>query len=317
MPETKITELLLENLEQSLSRAQVCISTSTSQLRKAYQQDENILESETMRYRRYLYTEGVQYGSKVYPRTLDLVSKVKDTLEYYVHLDESEFSTVIDEIRTECLEHSKQAFKVQITHTYVLENLKRLDNEMRTARNQAQSKAIALKDRSKAKKESADVVGVGSLVVGAVGTLLNGPITGIITTVVGRIWQARLKFESKIVGCQAAAANQNGTTLDILINSLEGLVEAVNVISEFITVMANDLQSISRVGIEQKTKRVHFIMIKGMSGNLVDRCRGFIAIEPAITSDLRSIKEKLDIAYIEEWNEGLENVFQLSEHEAT
>jgi hypothetical protein len=188
---------------------------------------------------------------------------------------------------------------------------------MKTARNQVQSRAIALKDQSKEKKESADIVGVGGMVVGAVGTLLNGPITGIVTAVVCRIWQARLKFESKIVGCQAAAANQNGTTLDILIDSLEGLVEAVNVISEFITIMADDLQSISRVGIGQKAKKVHFIMIKRMSVNLVDRCRGFIAIEPAITSDLRSIKEKLDIDYIEEWNNGLEHVFQLSEIEAT
>src|SRR5271169_907609 len=94
-----VTSALLDEVARSLDRAKSCLSSSTSQLRKAYQLDEKQLYKDTMRYRCYLYTECVQYGTQVYPRTTQLVSEVRDMLEYYVYLDLSEFGEVIDDIR--------------------------------------------------------------------------------------------------------------------------------------------------------------------------------------------------------------------------
>jgi hypothetical protein len=234
------------------------------------------------------------------------VSKVKGTLQSYVYLNEVDFLEAIDEIRTECLELSKQALQVQIAHTYVLAHLKRLDTDIVVSRDVATATSTELQLKEKELREQAEVVGVGTLFVGTAVALLKAPWLAIVVGAVGTMWESLLKDDSIVAKRGAYAANQNKDTLELLMRSVSDLTDAVTVISEFITNLADDLEAISEVGVGQAPKKWHFKVMHGASRDLVNRCSDFIAIEPAITSDLHSIKEKLDTVYIQEWNEGLE-----------
>jgi hypothetical protein len=114
----------------------------------------------------------------------------------------------------------------------------------------------------------------------------------------------------------AATASQNIAILKQLIESLEGLVEAVDLIAKFVTLMEDELKSISRVGVGEEMKKAHFIKLQGKGRTLVECCKGFIAIEPSISSDIGSIKQQLDEDYIRQWHGGLKTLSKQLQIEA-
>ena len=173
---------MLDKVNNSLQRARTCIKSSTEELRKAYQQDESILHAETTRYRRLLYSEGVMYGTHVYPRSVKLVQVVKDTLEYYVLLDYDDFGECIDDIRNECLAHSKRATEIQLAHTYVLSNLKALDNEMRVMVDALNGQEAHHRRKAESRAERSETAKAGGILALA-GSALLAPFDAGVTFV--------------------------------------------------------------------------------------------------------------------------------------
>src|ERR1700737_2347840 len=127
---TQINESLLDDMQTNVAGARTAIRKSTTVLRRSYQKDTSNATPETLIYRRRLYSEGIMYGTRVYPRTVEIIKAVKRILEYYLYLDYSDFAECVDEVRAECLKYAKDSLNSQHRHTYVLANIKELQDEM-------------------------------------------------------------------------------------------------------------------------------------------------------------------------------------------
>jgi hypothetical protein len=309
-----VSEALLDKVNTSLQRARTCIKSSTEELRRAYQQDESILRAETTKYRRLLYSEGMMYGTHVYPRSVKLVQLVKDTLEYYVLLDYDDFGECIDDIRKECLNHSKRATEIQIAHTYVLSNLKRLDNEMRVMVDTLKGQGAHHRRKAESRTERSEAAKVGG-VLAVAGSALLIPFDAGVTfattlgTVGGVAGLLGSHWEDKAIAAKmsADAAEKNAAIIHRLTDSVQDLCEAVELVASFVTMMADELEGLSRIGVDDHFKKIHWIKMTRKSNNLVESCKAFIAVEPAISSDLLSIKESLEVGYKAKWEESLKS----------
>src|SRR5271154_3203467 len=319
-PSLPVTQTIIDNVDHSLKRAPICISNSTTQLRKAYQQDQSNLSDDTLKYRRQLYSEGIMYGTKVYPGALELVKDIQEILENYIHLDFSTFEYSLEDIRAECLTHSKRAVKVQAGHTYVLGNLKRLENEMRRSIVELQNHAEIMRSKANTRKrQGEEVMQLGKAVAAAAAAVDGGLTLAVIAAIGGAFIGTRLCQKASKAEKRAVAALQNVALLHQLVESLEGLVEAVDLVASFVALLASELYGLSRIGVgmmakfvhwrkmtrDAEIRKVHWMKMTGKAQMLVGSCQAFITVEPKITSDLLSIKENLDDGYVEQWVQGL------------
>jgi hypothetical protein len=309
MTQEQVTDKLIEDVNQSLYDAERYIRNSTSQLRKAYQQDASRLQHEIMSYRRHLYTEGYLYGSRVYPQTVQLVTGVKAVVEYYSgDIEFSDFVEYITDIRDEFNEEAKKANAVQRKHIFVLENLKRLENVMHTSAAKVQSEADASKRKAEQKAKHSKTLKYGRWVSAGMASMDGGTAAAIVA-VVGELWKNHLDKQVLKAESKAAAAEANHEILRLLIESVTELVAAIECIAKFVTVLASELNALAKLGANrQEVKRLHFKVMQNKSRMLVQRCNGFIAVAPVITSDLHSITEKLDHGYIRSWEHGINQV---------
>jgi hypothetical protein len=315
-----VTDELLDNVNDSLQRARMCTGDFTGNLRKAYQQDESVLTAITLQYRRRLYSEGVMYGSEVYPGTLELVKEVQEMLESYTLISFDDFADCVDDVRKDCLANSKRAKTAQHGHTYVLANLKSLENDIRQYLNVYRNRGADLQNSAVANRDRAlnsQNLGIGAAAAStAIGPLVglavapfDGGITALTLAAVGAAaTMAGNQMTAKAVkqDNEAQSAYQNAMALGQLIQSLESLTEAVEIVAKFMALMANDLKEISCIGARTEFKKLHWNKIKSKAGKLVGSCRDFIAIEPCIRSDMLSIKEELENGYPESWKTGFQ-----------
>jgi hypothetical protein len=315
-----VTPQVLDQLNTSLKRARTFSGEFTNLLRKAYQQDESILADGTLKYRRRLYSEGIMYGSDVYPRSLALVKEVKGILEYYTSITFDEFADNVEDIRDECLDNSKKAKQSQLAHTFVLANLKRIQNEMTQELNMHRNRGVELRRDAASNREKAansQNVGVGVAAASASISPLVGmfvaPIDGGITTLVLTAIATRATINATQMNAKAVrqeteanAAYQNATALGHLIHSVEFITEAIDIVAQFMALLANELEGIGDIGVGQALKKMHWSKMTNKAKNLVVSCNDFIAIEPNITSDMLSIKEELEHGYSQTWKRGFE-----------
>lgn len=260
------------------------------------------------------------YGSDVYPRTLALVKEVKDILEYYTLITFNQFANNVDDIREECLDNSKKAKQSQLAHTFVLANLKRLQNEMAQELNMHQNRGVQLRRDAASNREKAvnsQNLGVGaaaaSTSISPLVGMLVAPIDGCITTLVltaiaaqATITATQRNAKAVRQETEANAAHQNATALGHLIHSVESITEAIDIVAQFMALLANELEGIGGIGVGRDFKEMHWNKMTNKAKNLVVSCNDFIAIEPNITSDMLSIKEDLEYGYSETWKRGFE-----------
>jgi hypothetical protein len=288
-----------------MQRASAYIRNSTSLLRKTYQQDETILDRRTMQFRQRLYSEGMMYGTNVYPNTVALVTKVKGTLETYIYLKFDDFCPVVGELREECTSASQRAAKAKKEHLYCLGKLKQLENEMRQSISTFKDRVVSLRASASKQRENSDILKLAAVVASVIaavdGGLTLAVIGGIATGYVG----GRLSDKAAKADKQALAMLENLAMLHQLVESVEGLVEAVSLVASFVTLLESELRELSEVGSSAETFRSHhWKIMTGKARDLVESCRFFIAVEPTIRSDLLSIKESLDESYVAEWKRG-------------
>lgn len=299
-----ITVELLDKVDNFLKRARSCIQTSTSVLRKAYQQDESILGQETMRFRRQLYSEGIMYGTKIYPYTIELVTETKETLENYIYLSYEDFGGCVEDIRQECLRLSKVASKAQISHRYSLGKLKGLENEMRKSMSTLKNEVVVLRNTAVTKREKGGIMKLVTAVSSVIAAVDGGFTLAAVAAIGGQYAGSRLNDAASKAEAQAIVAMQNVAMLHQLVDSVEGLVEAVDLVASFVAILENELNGIAKIGDVATFKILHWKKMTGKSKMLVESCRSFIAVEPSIRSDLLSIKESLDEGYVAEWHKG-------------
>ena len=314
-----ITPQLLDKVNSSLRRAQMCTSTFSDQLRKAYQQDQRLLTLDTQDYRRRLYSEAMMYGAIVYPTTINLVKEVQETLENYTLIDEFElFTDCVEDVRLDCLANSKRARKVQHGHTYVLTNLKRIDSDMRQHLNSQRYRVFdltngAISDRATA--VNSENLGVGAAagatalapVLGLIISPLDGGLCALALTVIGAgatMAGNHLNARAARRENKAQVAYQNAAALEQLIQSVESLTEAIEIVASFVALMANELEGISQIGAGLTLRRLHWLKMKRKGQNLVDSCKAFLEIEPSVRSDMMSIKEDWEHDYRDLWQRG-------------
>jgi hypothetical protein len=243
------------------------------------------------------------YGTRVYPTAIQLVTTVKDTLEYYIYLEFSDFGQCVEDIRTECLTHSKIAVQVQARHTYVLANLKRLENEMRKSIGELKNDAIELRRKANDKRERSTVMKLAGAIAGVTAAVDGGMALAAVAAIGGAYMGGQLSDSASNAERRSITAMQNAAMLHQLIESLEGLVEAVDLVASFVAILADELKGISKIGVGVEFKVMHWKKMTGKASTLVDSCKAFIAVEPAIRSDLLSIKEKLDDRYVQKWGQ--------------
>lgn len=315
---TPVTTQALEEVNKSLQRARTCTGEFTNLLRKAYQQDESYLADGTLKYRRRLYSEGVMYGKQVYPQSLALVKEVKDILENYTLISFEDFAMYVDDIRQECLDNSKKAKKSQLAHTYVLANLKTLENEMRRELNKYRNCGVSKRNSAIASRERAVTtqnIGLGAAaasttvapLVGLVMAPFDGGLTALAIAAVGAgaaMAGNRMNAQAAKQDNEAQSAHQNATALGHLIQSVESITEAVDIVAQFMALLANELNGIAGIGVGRSFKQMHWTKMTNKAKNLVSSCNDFIAVEPAITADMLSIKEELEHGYFQTWVTG-------------
>jgi hypothetical protein len=310
---SSIDDDLLNDLQKSLNTARVCISSSTELLRKAYTHDPSLNTTETISFRRRLYSEGLMYGCHVYPNSHELVKAVKSILENYVYLDYADFIECLNEIRRDCLKHSTTAYKAQIKHTYVLENLKQLQDDMEKSANSL--KEARQQHEQSVEKISARGFGAASIAQGAFGAAeaalavaeFTSPVPVAVPVALVALGLGSLFYAVSLIGDFQQATNNvkvvsaSSTVLKGLLESLGDLLQAVDLIAGFMAVMANELDEISKTGIDEDMSKRHWKIMTKKGQTLVNSCNGFIAIEPKITSDLRSIKDTLEVGFEDSW----------------
>jgi hypothetical protein len=310
-----VTTQVLDEVNTSLKRARTCTGEFTNLLRKAYQQDESYLALGTLKYRRRLYSEGVMYGKHVYPRSLALVKDVKDIVENYTLIGFEDFANYVDDIRQECLENSKKAKQSQLAHTFVLANLKTLENEMRQELNVHRNRGVSLRNNAVVSREKAVTtqnIGLGAMAasttVGPLVGLLFAPFDGGLTTLAFAALGAGATMAGNHINAKAAkqdnevkSAYENATALGHLIQSVESITEAVDIVAQFMALLANELSGIGGIGVGKTFKEMHWKKMTNKAKILVESCNNFIAVEPAITADMLSIKEDLEHGYSEAW----------------
>lgn len=264
------------------------------------------------------------YGSTVYPATVRLVREVQEVLENYTLIDEFElFADCVEDVRSDCFACSKRARKAQHGHTYVLTNLKRIDNDMRQHLNFHRNRGFDLKNGAISDRQSAarsQHLGVGATagatalapVLGLIVSPLDGGLCAMALTVLGAgatMAGNNLNARAARKENEAQAAYQNATALGQLIQSVESLTEAIEIVAMFVASMADELEGISKVGAGLKLRKLHWLKMKKKGENLVNSCKAFLAIEPCVRSDMMSIKEELEPGYHDLWHRGF-NGFQ-------
>jgi hypothetical protein len=99
----------------------------------------------------------------------------------------------------------------------------------------------------------------------------------------------------------AESASYNGSVLKHLIGSLQEFSEAVDLVASFVSLMEVELRQLARIGVNVQLRRSHYQKIKGKAQHLVQSCDLFLQIQPAITSDLLSVKQSLESGFAEDW----------------
>jgi hypothetical protein len=244
------------------------------------------------------------YGTKIYPNTIALVTEVKETLENYSYLDYSDFGESVEDIREECLQLSKRAYEVQGAHRYSLAKLKSLENEMRISILELKRDVVILRSKASDTRETGGIMKLAGAVASAIAVVDGGLTLAALAAIGGGYVGAQMDASASKAERQATTALQNSAMLHQLLESVEGLVEAVDLVASFSAILENELSGIARIGAGSQFKVSHWKKMTGKSQVLVESCRYFIAVEPAIRSDLLSIKEKLDEEYVAEWNHG-------------
>jgi len=135
----------------------------------------------------------------------------------------------------------------------------------------------------------------------------GGMTLAAVAAIGGAYGGSRLDTCASRAEAQAMATLQNAHILHQLVESVEGLVEAVDHVASFAAILENELLGIAKIWDGAQFKISHWKKMTGKSQTLVESCRCFIAVEPTIRSDLLSIKEKLDEEYVAEWRRGLTN----------
>ena len=302
-----ISNELLEKVATSLARASTCIKDSSKQLREAYSVNESLMTVDTITYRRVLYSECSMYSAKVFPRTVSLVENVKDMLESYVYDTEDDFVKDIDGLRDECLVYAKEARFVQKGHVFVLGNLKALENEMRQKVGLLYTGAVDSRNNAAVLRSQGSILKVIGGLGLAVGPCVAGFDGGMIT-IIGTIAASVAIAKGEIQNAKAAkteynatVAVHNATILHSLIHSLQEFSEAVDLVAKFVTLTEIELRQIAGSGVGRELKARHYRKIKGKAKDLIESCRCFLGVRPAIESDLMSIRESLENGYEEQW----------------
>lgn len=245
------------------------------------------------------------YGTHVYPDTIKLVSETKETLENYVYLDYSDFAECVEDVRQECLQLSRRACKAQTHHRYCLGKLKALENDMRRSITTVKTSVVALRTKASDHREKGGIMKLAATAASFVAAVDGGLTLAAVAAIGGTYAGSRLDSRASQAEAQAVAALQNANLLHQLVESVEGLVEAVDLVASFVAILENELLGIAKIGDDStQFKVLHWKKMTGKSQTLVQSCRYFIAVEPAIRSDLLSIKEKLDEEYVAEWRKG-------------
>ena len=308
-----LDDAILENLQNSLNSARVSISASTELLRQAYTHDPSLSTSETLLFRRRLYSEGLMYGCHIYPNSYQLVKAVKATLENYVYLDYEDFRVCLNDIRQQCLKHSSTGYKAQVKHRYVLENLKKLQNDiLKSANTLKQAQGQHKQSVQEIKSQGIGALGVGQgalaaaeIAIGATEVIAGVPVAvpmALIALGLGALYYfIGLRRNLAQAEQSLALASTSSTVLKGLLESLGNLLQAVDSIAGFMTVMTNELDELGKTGINEDLAKMHWKIMTRKGRTLVSACNAFIAIEPRIMSDLRSIKDTLESGFESDW----------------
>jgi hypothetical protein len=222
-----------------------------------------------------------------------------------MYLDFSDFVSCVEEMHSECLAHSRRAARAQVEHIYVLGRLKRLENDMRKTIAELRTNTVVIHRKATEKTEASGVMKLASAAAAAFAAVDSGATFAVVAGIGYAFIGEHLSDAASVAENQALTALQNAAMLQQLIESVEGLIEAVDHVARFVTMLGNDLKEIAEVGAGTEFKVRHFKLMKGNATTLARSCKTFIAIEPAITSDLRSIKETLDYDYVTQWDQGL------------
>jgi hypothetical protein len=331
--QTEINESLLDEMLTKVAGASAAIRNSTAVLRRSYQRDSSNATADALVYRRKLYSEGVMYGTRVYPGTVELVKSVKRTLEYYVYLDYSDFSECVDEVRSKCLNLAKSAIASQHKHTYVLANLNTLEDEMHQEKNVLKNRELVHREKAESHdtRSNLGLIGaeIGARVSGHISDRMTAiaqeygasitdlpmelraiPYVGMALSVCSLVYAAHKHFRSKAEQTNASGMVISSEIFDELIESLKGLEEMVYNISGFMALMATDLSEIAAVeneSVQEKLLKAHWKLMTKRAKAVVNGCKAFIAVEPAIASDLMAIKDKVEEGYYEKWTTKLES----------
>jgi len=244
------------------------------------------------------------YGTHVYPDTIKLVSETKETLENYVYLGYSDFEQCVEDVRQECLQLSRQAYKAQTHHRYCLGKLKALENDMRQSINTLKNNVVVLRTKADERREKGGIMRLAATAASFVAAVDGGLTLATVAAIGGTYAGSRLDASASRAEAQVVAALQNAKMLHQLVESVEGLVEAVDLVASFVAILENELLGIAKIGDGGDFKVLHWKKMTGKSQTLVQSCSYFIAVEPAIRSDLLSIKERLDEEYVTEWRKG-------------
>lgn len=309
-----ITAGVVDRLNLSLDDARKSIRESTDMLRKAYDHSQsNFTTTETIAFRQRLYSEAVLYGYRVYPHSVNLVKAVKTTFEYYEYLDYNQFVSKLPSLSEKCFEYSTIAYQARVKHSFVLENLLRLQDDMTITTNSLlESRARSTEVVEKIGERGALTAMVANTAIPVAAAAVTNVMTGgeiavavpmcLIALGLGALFYSlRLEKNAKEETRSVVIVSTNCTVLQSLLTSLGDLLSAVDVISGFMHNMANDLREIKSGNIDDERIEVHYTMMQGKSRDVVERCRQFIGTEDRITTALRSIRDTIEPDFERSW----------------
>ena len=307
---TEVTPQLLDKVSHNLTRAATCIKNWSSQLRTVYFTDSTLLSPDVLASRRLLYTECSMYALKIFPTAIALFETVKDTLECYTDLDLATFCEEIEEIRQCCLDHSKTAAKVQLGHIFVLVNLKAHENKLQADVGVQQFWEKTYREASVTKKESGAKLkrlGTFGLAAGPAFSAVDGGLLtfiGSVASALAIMTGDKRTTEAVHLANLANVASKNAEIFMQLIGSLQEFSEVVDNIAILVSRLESELRQMSKIGVGERVRRAHYLKMKGKGKRLIESCNEFLAVMPAIVSDLQSINrysEKIDSEYANKW----------------
>jgi len=299
----EVNETQLETVERGLGAIPECLKSATMALRGCYTTEASSVQA-FIEFKRDLMQHAMVFKGGLLPLSIKTTSNMKSFFDNYLALEFEEWRDEIEDIAKEAQKYQELCAVVATAYTILATDLKKQEGSAEIVVGTLRLEAQKFQEEAAVHRGKQD----------AITDYWQNKTYFLFVPVIGwafipsalrdyREWRSEQVKAIAAESEEKMAAAATMTVTDTLIPAILQFINIMEDLAGFFKVLNTEVQAFSETGEDalQDKKKRHFKLMHMKASGIQEKCTQFIAVTPAIESDLDCINVDQEDNYVQQW----------------